>query len=118
MKRRGSLSVLVSLLALSACESEKTNTPRPPEGPPHIRGTITAIDRDRVLIEENPHERSGSAKAWLRVSAETVLRFRATGAPATFADLRIGRVVQAWTSGPVAESYPVQGTAAMIEVDP
>ncbi len=117
MNRRTCLGMLGILLTASACESDEEKTPRPPDGPPPIRGVITAIERDRVLIEENPRERSGSDKAWLRVTAETILRFRATSAPATFADLRIGRTVRAWTTGPVAESYPVQGTAAMIEIE-
>ncbi len=117
MKRWGYLVWLAMCLAPAGCESGSDGPLRPPGGPPYICGVITAVERDRVVIEENPREQSGSNKASLRVTNETVLRFRASGQPASFADLRVGRRAQAWTTGPIAESYPVQATAARIEIE-
>ncbi|MCX7818745.1 MAG: YobA family protein [Kiritimatiellae bacterium] len=115
MRRHDWLGAILVIVAAGGCEAD--DAPPLPDGGAYIRGVITAVERDRVRIEENPREPSGSQKAVLRVTAHTVLRWRGSGAPATLADLRPGRTVRAWVTGPVAESYPVQGTAAKIEIE-
>ncbi len=85
-----------------------------------IRGTITEVSRSAevVLVEENPSEESGSAKGEFAVSGETeILEQRGQDlAPVSFEDLRVGQMVEATYTGPVAESYPTQGIADRIVI--
>ncbi len=85
-----------------------------------IRGTITEVSRSAevVLVEENPSEESGSAKGEFAVSGETeILEQRGQDlAPVSFEDLRVGQMVEATYTGPVAESYPTQGVAGRIVI--
>ncbi|HEX5831905.1 MAG TPA: DUF3221 domain-containing protein [Gemmatimonadaceae bacterium] len=83
---------------------------------PSIAGTITERVGDRVRVEEQPSEASGSAKALVRLTIET--RILAPDGSALSADeLREGRRVRVWFTGPVAESYPVQATAGTVVVE-
>lgn len=109
-------AALVSLLLLlGACAGPESDDFLPTE-PPYLRGTVTAIDDATVRVEENAGERSGSAKAVLRITESTRIVWR-TGRPAERGDLRLGARVSAWITGPVAESYPVQGEAAVLLVE-
>ena len=89
----------------------------PPTEPPAIRGTITAVSEARVLIEEQPGDVWGSAKASVRLLPTTRLVRRSGGSVAP-SELRVGQLVSAWFAGPVAESYPVQATASVIVLEP
>lgn len=89
-----------------------------PATAPYIQGRITAIDHGGILVEENPSEDDGSAKAYLRITERTRILLRRSGEQKSKSDLRIGHLVRAWVSGPVAESYPVQAEAAVIEFGP
>ncbi len=82
---------------------------------PSIVGTITAIENGRVRIDERPEDRSGSAKAVVRLTPNTVI-LGPDKATWPVDSLRVGRQVRAWYSGPVAESYPVQTNAGIIQV--
>jgi hypothetical protein len=90
----------------------------PPEN--SIRGWVTEVSpsAEVVLVEEDPSEESGSAKGWFAVTGETEILERQDGdlAPVPFEDLRVGQVVEADYSGPVAESYPTQGVAGRIVI--
>ena len=71
-----------------------------------------------MLVEENPADESGSAKGAFTVTGETEI-FRRSGDlqdPASFDDLQVGQPVIATYTGPVAESYPTQGTAGSIVI--
>ena len=107
------LSVAVLGMALAA-----PALAQPPET--SIRGEITELSRSAevVLVEEDPSDESGSAKGEFAVDGETEILERRDGdlAPVAFEDLRIGQVVQATYSGPVAESYPTQGVAGRIVI--
>jgi hypothetical protein len=85
-----------------------------------IRGSITEVSRSAevVLVEENPSEESGSAKGEFAVTGETeILEQRGQDlAPVSFEDLRVGQIVEATYTGPVAESYPTQGVAGKIVI--
>jgi len=84
----------------------------PPAGQPFISGSITQIDKNRILVEEIPGKQEGN-KCWLAVGESSrVLRAAGTGyTAAAFGDLKVGQKVNAWVSGPVLESYPCQGGA-------
>ena len=85
-----------------------------PVGEPSITGVVTNISGDRILVEENPQQSAGSAKASVRITEKTEIR-SSSGGTATRGDLRVGDQVRVWFTGPVMESYPVQATAARIE---
>jgi hypothetical protein len=90
-----------------------------PGGEPGITGVVTAVgDSARTLrVEERPEDTSGSAKAVVRVPAGTPILER-SGQARQFGELRVGMRVSVWFAGPVAESYPVQGTAHTVVIEP
>jgi hypothetical protein len=102
------------LLLFVACSTPKT-TDVPSEAP-SIRGTITSRTQTAILVEEDPAQRSGSAKASAQLNAKTTVS-RADGRSAGQDDLKPGQVVSVWFTGPVAQSYPVRGTAARIVIE-
>ena len=112
--RRAGIWVVLSVAALgmaSPALAQSTGS--------SIRGEITSVSRSAqvVLVEEDPSEESGSAKGEFAVDGETeILEQREGGdvAPMAFTELRIGQVVEATYSGPVAESYPTRGIAGRI----
>ena len=83
-----------------------------------IRGEITEVSRSAevVLVEEDPSDESGSAKGEFAVTGETEILDQRGGGLAAFEDLRVGQLVEATYSGPVAESYPTQGIAGRIVI--
>jgi hypothetical protein len=83
-----------------------------------VQGPITSISGSAVLVEENPADESGSAKGAFTVTGETEIFRRSDDlqVPASFDDLRVGQLVIATYTGPVAESYPTQGTAGNIVI--
>jgi len=93
-----------------------------------VRGTITHLsrtegeDRDKVLgrvfIEGAKEPDTQYEKASVMIRAETKLFVkRGKERKSTeFATLKEGQKVEASFSGPVAESYPVQATAAEITI--
>ncbi len=104
-----SLALLLVAAALALAQTEPGNG---------VQGSITDISGAVVLVEENPADQSGSAKGAFTVTGETGI-FRQQGdelVPATFDDLQVGQLVEATYTGPVAESYPTQGTAGSIVI--
>ncbi len=83
---------------------------------PSIRGTITRKADKRILIEEEPLDSLGSAKANVRLTASTRV-LRGSGDAARQSDLRVGLQVSVWFVGPVMESYPVQSTAGAVRIE-
>ena len=85
-----------------------------------IRGSITEVSRSAevVLVEEDPSDKWGSAKGEFAVTDETeILEQRGEDlAPVSFEVLRVGQMVEATYTGPVAESYPTQGVAGRIVI--
>jgi hypothetical protein len=104
-----SLAMLPATAALVLAQTEPGS---------EVQGTITSVSGSLVLVEENPADESGSAKGAFTVTGETGI-FRRSGdlqVPASFDDLRVGQPVIATYTGPVAESYPTQGTAGSIAI--
>ena len=96
----------------------------PPTGAADVTGVVSQVDggpgRDQgsFLIVADPAVSSTVDRAMVRVTADTVV-----WAPEgegrrslTFSDVRAGARVAVRFTGPVAESYPVQATAADVEV--
>jgi hypothetical protein len=104
-----SLAMLSATAVLAVAQTETGS---------EVQGSITSISGSAVLVEENPADESGSAKGAFTVTGETEI-FRRSGdlqVPASFDDLRVGQPVIATYTGPVAESYPTQGTAGNIVI--
>lgn len=105
------VAALVVVLAAPALARSSENS---------IRGEITEVSRSAevVLVEEDPSDEWGSAKGEFAVDPETELLQQQDGdlAPVAFEDLRVGQMVEATYSGPVAESYPTQGVAGRIVI--
>ncbi len=113
--RRSRIWLLLSVVALGVAGPALAQSPG--NG---IRGEITSVSRSAevVLVEEDPSDESGSAKGEFAVDGETEILEQRDGnlAPIAFEELRVGQVVEATYSGPVAESYPTQGIAGRIVI--
>jgi hypothetical protein len=83
-----------------------------------IRGFITDFSRSAevVLVEEDPSDESGSAKGEFAVTGQTEILEGRGGKRVSFENLQVGQIVEATYAGPVAESYPTQGTAGRIVI--
>jgi hypothetical protein len=101
-------------LALAGCGAASA-----PTRPADITGMVTRVaagtDGVQLLVEENPSDTAGSAKASVRTDAST--HWFVTGG-GTFdpSQLKQGMRVSVWFSGPVATSYPVQAKGSDIVV--
>ncbi len=116
------LAAGLALALLAACTNGGDAAPSPSD--PHIRGVITSISDGSgdvvgsVRIEGDIAQDTTYDKAVVRVEGDTLL-FRQAGnamMEVTFADLTVGQTVEAWFTGPVAESYPVQVKASQIVI--
>jgi len=90
-----------------------------------VRGKITSISvgatnpaLGTVLIEGKVEKDTTVDKASARVTAETsIFRMEESKKVAgKFSDLKVGQTVEASFTGPVSESYPVQGVASEIVI--
>lgn len=118
-------ALALALIGLAGCgllEGDRTGAVVVPSEPVGIVGAITSIDRvDQEgvwgsLLVEGGEQPPGAAsdKASIRITEKTLIaRDGRWMAPD---DLEVGATVRVWFEGPVAESYPVQGTASFIEV--
>ena len=79
-------------------------------------GTGGAASLGSITVEggEQP-EGAVSDKAVVKVTKETAI-FDAEGKPSTPDKLQVGTEVKVWFTGPVAESYPVQGAASAVQI--
>jgi hypothetical protein len=107
-----------AMLVCTACSSSTPGAPGTAalDSVPYIRGTITAIERNRIRIEEVPADLTGTAKALLRLTDTTRIQLH-SGAVASPSDLRVGQGVSAWVTGPIMESYPVQADASAVVIE-
>ena len=86
-----------------------------PDTLPSIVGQITAMALPMIVVEENPAESQGSAKASVRI-VESTRVLRPDKGAVSAADLQVGQKVRVWFVGPVMESYPVQAAAGTIVI--
>lgn len=109
---------LVIVVAAGLVVYSLVGRPKLPGTKPLITGIITHKTEQRIRVEENPAEESGSNKAVLTLTQRTkIYRETASGlSKAGAQDLAQGMKIRAWSIGPVAESYPVQTTARVIVI--
>ena len=114
------LAVGLALALLAACTNGGDAAPSPSE--PDIRGVITSITDGSgdvvgsVRSEGDIAQDTAYDKAVVRIEGDTRILRQVGNAmmEVTFADLTVGQTVEAWFTGPVAESYPVQVKASQI----
>jgi hypothetical protein len=114
------MAAMLAPAALVGCASLT-----PPNGEPSIRRSVTSITplsegSGIILVEETSPQGLGYDKASLAITRDTRFLERVgEGYIAfTFDDISEGMVVEAWITGPVKESYPIQAdadTAVMLE---
>lgn len=113
---------LISLLVMSGCAAADIQ----PNPNPAIRGSITNRSPANgeggllgsILVEGTIEDDTQFDKASIAVTSETKI-FEQVGQErqaATFEALQVGQKVEAWFTGPVAESYPVQAVASDIVI--
>ncbi len=82
---------------------------------PDIRGEVTHVDGARIRIESLPKEQRGD-KAVVTINDDTVIR-DSEGRTAPASAVRVGQTVRVWYTGAVMKSYPLQATAARVEIE-
>lgn len=93
----------------------------PPDADAGIIGSITSMDHLingelSMLVEGGPQAAGAlSDKAQVAVTTDTRI-FDARGKRIGMDALKAGLGVRVWFTGPVAESYPIQGEAAAIQL--
>jgi hypothetical protein len=132
--KRTVLAVLAAAMVTTAAACGG-GSPGEPDGPGAVNatlpseaasiiGTVTQVERSgamtRLLVEQVPTRSAGYPIAWVEVGARTRILVRGGGQgtrAGSVADLANGARVQAWFTGPVRESYPVQADAATLLVE-
>ena len=131
------LGIAVTVLAIAACEAsnrpqeESIATPKDTgavlvpfghqlavTGPPTVRGVITELDGDTLLVEAIPYAHSGTPKARVTIREHTSLWRGRRGPRADRAELRVGQHVSVWLfDSVILPIYPLTGTAAAIVIE-
>jgi hypothetical protein len=119
------LAVVLTGLLFSLLLQGCTPAEPAPTTSPAIRGSITNRNAGAggdivgsVLVEGQVEADTSFDKASIAITAKTQI-FEQVGSErrlVTFEALQVGRTVEAWFEGPVAESYPVQATASDIVI--
>lgn len=113
--------LLVAVAAVVIATSIGCAPSLPAEVPGVIVGTVTSLvpgdDRPASILVEEPAPPADGVidKAQVTIAPSTQV-FGPDGAKATASSIVEGATVKVWFEGPVAESYPVQGTAKAIQV--
>jgi hypothetical protein len=129
-KALAALAVLAALGAavVGGCGGATAAQPASPSpsAPPSSPADITGLVRDVtpstggssmpvLLVVADPGSSSSVDRASVRVTADTIV-WAAVGVRGVAADLGAGEQVAVWFTGPVAESYPVQAIAGVIQI--
>ncbi len=87
-----------------------------------ITGTVSDLSGGRgsdtppvLLVMSDPETGSSLDRASVRVTEDTVV-WASDGRRGAASDVTEGERIAAWFSGPVAESYPVQATAGVVQI--
>lgn len=93
-----------------------TSPDGPVSCPPTCNGGVTLRF---VLVEEVPGEQRGiKVRGTILAGAKLYQRQDGNMRRIDFSDLRVGQRVEVWMEGPIAESYPEQGTIGTLVVLP
>ena len=130
---RSALAALAALFVLGAAvvggwggatgaQPASPSPTAPPTAPADITGvvadlTVGADSLPVLLVTADPGATDSVDRASVRVTRDTVV-WTADGVRGAASDLAKGGRVAVWFSGPVAESYPVQATAGVVQIRP
>lgn len=115
--------LLIGLLSLMlGCAAAQTT----PQTNPAIRGSITSRNPANgeggllgsILVEGRIENDTQFDKASIAITSQTKIfeQVAQERRPATFEAFQEGQKVEAWFTGPVAESYPVQAVASDVVI--
>jgi len=116
---RAAMAAALVIGTVAGCTRDDTTSPAAGlfDEPFFIRGRITQLGAPwGNLVAGEPGTNYQVDKAYFRTSAETEFR-RADGSAGSAADLRVGRTITLWITGPIMESYPVQVSASRIVIE-
>ncbi len=106
--------LLAAVVATTGC------TQGLPTETPGITGTATSVTPGQgglVMLVEGGEQPAGAVSDRAQVTVpESAPVFDASGAEADASAIKLGAQVKVWFDGAVAESYPVQGTAKVVQV--
>lgn len=130
MKRLALMAVLALFLSAPACSGAPGEPDRPgalnasvPVEAASIIGEVKQVEgsdgRRGMLVEQIATRSAGYPIAWVYVGTGTRILVRSGGQTSlgSAADLVAGAKVQAWFTGGVRESYPVQADAGTVLVE-
>lgn len=106
MKLNNLFKIFLLSLFIAACSNPAEST----EGEPYIIGTITKIEKDQILVEENPNvygpSKAGGEKIYLFISDKTTLLKQNNGSLSRIdkSHLKTGAKAKVWIEGPVLTS--------------
>lgn len=113
--------ILLSItIVLMGCNSKNENDIR---RDPDIVGLIYESNQNRILVVSDienadiPYDelfQGGYNAIYFTINDKTIINEGNTKTSAS--ELRKGQAVEAWSTGALAESYPMQGTAAQINI--
>jgi len=120
------LTALITIIVLAAiiiilpgCIIDNVDV-NPTYTEPGIRGLITEINFGNgnvsILVEGNIEEDTQFDKALARITDDTMIQKDDLSRLFEIKDLKVGDRVEVYFTGPVAESYPVQGTASIVRI--
>lgn len=121
------MSTLIAMMLATLLFAMGCSISKPPEGTPGITGEIKEFRRvdsgtviATMLVEGGPQPHGAlSDKAMVSITEETRI-FSAEGDRIEIDELEDaaadGATASVWFTGPVAESYPVQGTAKAVQL--
>jgi hypothetical protein len=119
VKRLIAVVLILAAAVLSACGTQNVQEPQDKDGKIAVRGEITTRSENpdgtlSLLVEGETQEDTEYDKARVTVDGETaVLK---NGIQADTDQLQEGVLIEVETTGPVAESYPVQARASLIRI--
>jgi Protein of unknown function (DUF3221) len=117
---------VLGVAVVGGCGGATTAQPASPSpsAPPPVPADITGVVGDLtvgadslpvLLVIADPGAAGPVDRASVRVTRDTVV-WTAEGLRGAASDLARGGRVAVWFSGPVAESYPVQATAGVVQI--
>lgn len=118
MKRSTIAAIALAVLAVIVAGALWTAKPALPKAEPTSKGTITAYEGGRILVEEFPAAQTGN-KCWFAITSKTSVLRQENGkiSLAGTGDLAVGRQVSAWATGPIRESYPCQADGDVVLIE-
>jgi beta-N-acetylhexosaminidase len=116
MRIRFAAAFLLVLLCLAQAGCSRNGN----ENTIGIRGVVTHKSESgtegTILVEGKVEADTSYDKASVRITKETLIQKDAMSRSFELSDIEIGSRVEVIFEGPVAESYPVQGTADAVRI--